>query len=1246
MTEDEITHGILKAKNPNDHALCYIRNIQGLEDSLDNRLAARYIDMVGNEVDQGARDLLSDLCNRKIPSYLDKSNLRHYNAVWTENGLSTDGCEENAIYLDKFCEDFVCDMKRLINLQLEKHERLGACASLYQEVLHHAKFAQTKCASFCGREDLLKDIEGRIRELGGSTEPLVIHAGSGCGKTSVMAMVAKLSKEWLGSSAVSILRFLGTSADSSGICNVLKSIYMQIAHVYELDVPFEDLTDSNKLFRYFQVLLQQVSDKKKIQTCPLLLIIDSVDQLSPTDGAFSMTWLPRVCPPNTFIVLSTLPEEFKILGRLQKILPKQSFLCLDDLSSSTGEEIIKRSLQQQGRSVTEGQLKILLTRFNECPQALYLKILLDQACSWKSYSKIDEDSIAMSARDAILGLFQDLEMKYGETLVRHALCYITATRMATGITVVELEDALSCNDKVLNEVYQYHNPPVEGIVRIPSLLWVRIQNDISEYLVERSMDGKTVIAWYHRQFKQACGIKYFDFSRVSVQYNKRMYTYCKDLAEILKAENGIIKTITLDQRNLTIEDADRKIAPQPLTVGNLRKLNNLPFLLYNSGKFDDINDELKGLLLCNFKWLLTKLQATSINEILSDYKHIKCKDRELELMKDFFHLTSVSLQKYPLMFAMEIVSRLPRLSEWSYLSRLVEEAFAWLKAEVTTPLLVPLYPCLPAPGGVLKTTFWGPSHILGVYGRYIGIMFSEYLGLNLWNLESNEAINRLSDMRKPDGIQFSRDGRYLLHAEGQAILVWDVEFGTELYRVPLGGLLSLNPKVTKDKEYFKVMAVDTNVKMAAVKVVSSQTSKKGKGLFIVNLSDDRVVCSIPGSGDKVVAVEFANTSDTFLVLENETSKSSSLSIYAVDTGERKCQKVVLKFPALKTAKALEVTPDDKHVIVCCKPSVITVVALETGTVVNQIIHENLHTTLGFRLTSGNHILMVLFEPKPKLTKIEVWEPFQNSLTLTLVSEMPQPKSFILSACETMVFIGYRTVGVVEIWSLLSRTLVYSLRAHSRDIDSLVFVHETRQLYTASPDMTVKLWNLERMFTKKKIPSLPPKKRKQKCAMAIEKKGMISFMEEVQEIQKKDSDPEERGSTQDFGTGECQESKTEGSDVSKVEGSDVSTVEGSDVSKLEGSDVSKVEGSAVGVNKDQNCPPLTEAEKQALSMKDHPAMERVGVNSVLLTQDGATLVTGMVDHPPCVWDIHTGEMLSIMPWPENKGNGNYHYSPKI
>ena len=66
-----------------------------------------------------------------------------------------------------------------------------------------------------------------------------------------------------------------------------------------------------------------------------------------------------------------------------------------------------------------------------------------------------------------------------------------------------MEDALSCDDKVLVEVYQYHDPPLEGMIRIPPLLWARLQNALKEYLADRQVDGKVVQAWYHRQFWEA-----------------------------------------------------------------------------------------------------------------------------------------------------------------------------------------------------------------------------------------------------------------------------------------------------------------------------------------------------------------------------------------------------------------------------------------------------------------------------------------------------------------------------------------------------------------------------------------------------------------------------------------------------------------------------------------------------------------------------------------------------------------------
>lgn len=51
-------------------------------------------------------------------------------------------------------------------------------------------------------------------------------------------------------------------------------------------------------------------------------------------------------------------------------------------------------------------------------------------------------------------LFERIEKQHGRILVFHALAYITAAK--SGLSESELEDLISLDDKVLDDVYQYH----------------------------------------------------------------------------------------------------------------------------------------------------------------------------------------------------------------------------------------------------------------------------------------------------------------------------------------------------------------------------------------------------------------------------------------------------------------------------------------------------------------------------------------------------------------------------------------------------------------------------------------------------------------------------------------------------------------------------------------------------------------------------------------------------------------------
>lgn len=81
---------------------------------------------------------------------------------------------------------------------------------------------------FYGREDTLERIKNYMLDDG--DKPLVLYGEGGCGKTSLLAKSAGLtSSSWLtGKKPISIIRFLGTTPDSSALTPTLISICQQV----------------------------------------------------------------------------------------------------------------------------------------------------------------------------------------------------------------------------------------------------------------------------------------------------------------------------------------------------------------------------------------------------------------------------------------------------------------------------------------------------------------------------------------------------------------------------------------------------------------------------------------------------------------------------------------------------------------------------------------------------------------------------------------------------------------------------------------------------------------------------------------------------------------------------------------------------------------------------------------------------------------------------------------------------------
>ena len=506
------------------------------------------------------------------------------------------------------------------------------------------------------------------------------------------------------SKILTLVRFLGTTPKSSQLQTTLQSICKQIAVAYDRKDMLVCPVEFSSLVAHFHKCLTLGSSEK-----PLILFLDSLDQLSATNHAHKVSWLPVNPPPGCHIVVSTVTNMYNILANLEKRVSRDNIVKLDLLGDELGLEIVTSWLTENGRTLTPKQLVKVSAAITKCSLPLYVKLIYDQVYMWRSYEAEINLDLSTSVRQVINKLFERLERKHGHTLVKHALGYITSS--ISGLSETELEDILSIDDIVLADVFQYHVPPVR---RIPSILWIRIRHDMSSYLVTREADGTEVVHWYHRQFIEAAMDRYI--SNQSESFNKYIHTTVSEFFQGTwhgKRKPFVytpyqMKKLGLDSME---SEEDRRVASQPLLFElstpkryNLRKLNNLPFHLANAG-FEH-RELLKDICLFNYEWLHAKLVTSGIHSVLSDLDMLK-QDHECHTLRTALNLARSTLSQNPDTLGLEISGRLIHQRKDRNIQRLVEDCF--VQGSLHNGLVVKQQ-CYNAPGGALRYYLEHPDH--------------------------------------------------------------------------------------------------------------------------------------------------------------------------------------------------------------------------------------------------------------------------------------------------------------------------------------------------------------------------------------------------------------------------------------------------------------------------------------------------------------------------------------------------------
>ena len=521
--------------------------------------------------------------------------------------------------------------------------------------------------------------------IGDNNEPFILFGSGGSGKTALLSKAACKSMEatdkcvtgivnqskqkgkWkkLTSDAqkqnewevpgkpILIVRYLGTTPDSSSLLPLLTSICQQLSYTFLL--PFDDIPDDVvPLTAYLKELLNLGSESQ-----PLLIFLDSVDQIVGTTDGNRMSWLPLNLPPHCKIVVSCTREEEKPhLCKDYDVLTKMvhtpdNFLEVTELGSELAFSVMKSWMRSAGRDLNNYQWRVVANAVEACSLPIFCKLVFAEICRWKSYSRPQDCYLAHDVMDSIFLLFEKVETKHGWLLVSHALAYVTASK--SGLSETELEDLISLDDKVLDDIYQYHLPPTR---RVPPLLWTRVRSDLPGYLSDSEADGVNVINWYHRQFIDAAKERYFKTKDDFLYYHKMMSEFFLGMWGGGTPKPFKFTEIQKHRFGLKSKDseADRQVPAMPLVFYtkdgdisryNLRKFGELPYHLVRCGNFSD----LFAHVLFNYQWLYAKLCACPLQTVLADFEDAKSnldnKDvkREIMLIADSLRLGGAILGK-------------------------------------------------------------------------------------------------------------------------------------------------------------------------------------------------------------------------------------------------------------------------------------------------------------------------------------------------------------------------------------------------------------------------------------------------------------------------------------------------------------------------------------------------------------------------------------------------------------------------
>jgi tetratricopeptide (TPR) repeat protein len=403
VTALEIEFGVLASEEQLNRSVFYFRDRLSY-DIIPEEIAARYCDRYDPELtEQEKSDRKTALDNLKaeIIDHFDKKGLKdkvkNYTGTWDQEQQEVIGL---TAWGDKVYEDII----RECNAQAKEtgsevsqniYEQEEALLDAFIEDHTHITTYKTNTGveeipTFCGREELLKDLEKHLLARDKEKWGLVLTGKSGSGKSAVFSMLYRMLQR---KDCVLLGHSAGISPSSKNVADLLHKWNRQLSK--HLGIEYEEAENSSRDEFDLKSLSSQQKDKKpaieEIQQKfkellftaaekeQVIIMIDALDRFEPTSRARNMTWLPQDMPGNIRMLCTA------ITGTEEKAVEYHSELVrrsIDHFDQEEAEEMLKILCRKQHKNMPDKVKKIILNRRGDddilaCSSPLWLSLAVN-----------------------------------------------------------------------------------------------------------------------------------------------------------------------------------------------------------------------------------------------------------------------------------------------------------------------------------------------------------------------------------------------------------------------------------------------------------------------------------------------------------------------------------------------------------------------------------------------------------------------------------------------------------------------------------------------------------------------------------------------------------------------------------------------------------------------------------------------------------------------------------------------------